>query len=631
MPSTTLAKAAEPVRASGLPGGSRDLREKRRFILCLLLVLATLAVYNGAAHNGFTNFDDNIYITNNPHIRGGLTWETVSWAFTSRDAANWHPVTWLSHALDYQLFKLNPAGYHYVNVLFHAANVVLLFLLLEIATGATWPSLMVAALFALHPINVESVAWVAERKNVLSMFFFLLTLHAYQRYVRKMSIGRYLPVAGLFALGLMAKPEVITLPFVLLLWDYWPLRRMGKAVAGAGNSELEKRSFSFLVLEKVPLFLLCIGSAVITLVAQESGHAVHGLSAAMRLGNAVVAYVRYLGKALWPSRLAVLYPHPGRLLPAWEVVASTVLLVTVTLLVLRWREHRYLPVGWFWFLGTLVPVIGLVQVGVQAMADRYAYLSFIGLFLCVAWGVADLAQRWKIPAPWLVAPALAILAVLGMLTYRQIGYWHDSETLWRHALAVTEKNYTAHDSLARVLAEENRTDDAIAEYKAAGALATYPSSEMVSIALYELAHGRVQDSIEQLKQAVDTAQDDASRAKALAVLGSAFMQRDDVAHARMAFSDALRQDPDNPIALVGSGLLAERDGDNALAVSEISRAVKNQPSDVAYLLLAQALRRAGNISAAADAETQAEHISGDISQARRSAATILDTSGLPND
>ncbi|HTU40878.1 MAG TPA: hypothetical protein VMF10_04165, partial [Candidatus Aquilonibacter sp.] len=195
MPSTTLAKAAEPVRASGLPGGSRDLREKRRFILCLLLVLATLAVYNGAAHNGFTNFDDNIYITNNPHIRGGLTWETVSWAFTSRDAANWHPVTWLSHALDYQLFKLNPAGYHYVNVLFHAANVVLLFLLLEIATGATWPSLMVAALFALHPINVESVAWVAERKNVLSMFFFLLTLHAYQRYVRKMSIGRYLPVA----------------------------------------------------------------------------------------------------------------------------------------------------------------------------------------------------------------------------------------------------------------------------------------------------------------------------------------------------------------------------------------------------------------------------------------------------
>ena len=631
MPSTTLAKAAEPVRASGLPGGSRDLREKRRFILCLLLVLGTLAVYNGAAHNGFTNFDDNIYITNNPHIRGGLTWETVSWAFTSRDAANWHPVTWLSHALDYQLFKLNPAGYHYVNVLFHAANVVLLFLLLEIATGATWPSLMVAALFALHPINVESVAWVAERKNVLSMFFFLLTLHAYQHYVRKMSIGRYLPVAGLFALGLMAKPEVITLPFVLLLWDYWPLRRMGKVVAGARNSELEKRSFSFLVLEKVPLFLLCIGSAVITLVAQESGHAVHGLSAAMRLGNAVVAYVRYLGKALWPSRLAVLYPHPGRLLPAWEVVASTVLLVTVTLLVLRWREHRYLPVGWFWFLGTLVPVIGLVQVGVQAMADRYAYLSFIGLFLCMAWGVADLAQRWKIPVPWLVAPALAILAVLGMLTYRQIGYWHDSETLWRHALAVTEKNYTAHDSLARVLAEENRTDDAIAEYKAAGALATYPSSEMVSIALYELAHGRVQDSIEQLKQAVDTAQDDASRAKALAVLGSAFMQRDDVAHARMAFSDALRQDPDNPIALVGSGLLAERDGDNALAVSEISRAVKNQPSDVAYLLLAQALRRAGNISAAADAETQAEHISGDISQARRSAATILDTSGLPND
>lgn len=600
-------------------------------ILCLLLVLATLAVYNAAAHNGFTNFDDNTYITDNPHIRGGLTWETVAWAFTSRDAANWHPITWLSHALDYQLFKLNPAGYHYVNVLFHAANVVLLFLLLEIATGATWPSLMVAALFALHPINVESVAWVAERKNVLSMFFFLLTLHAYQRYVRKVSVGRYLPVAGLFALALMAKPEVITLPFVLLLWDYWPLRRLRKSVTVARRSDLGERPFSFLVLEKVPLFLLCIGSAVITLVAQEAGHAVRGLSMTMRLGNAVVAYVRYLGKAFWPSRLAVLYPHPGRLLPAWEVVASTVLLVTLTLLVLRWREHRYLPVGWFWFLGTLVPVIGLVQVGVQAMADRYAYLSFIGLFICVAWGAVDLAQRWKISEPWLVAPALAILAALGMLTYRQIGYWHDSETLWRHALAVTEKNYTAHDSLARVLANENRTDDAIAEYKAAGALATYPSSETVSIALYELAHGRVQDSIAQLKQAVDTAQDNASRAKALAVLGSAFMQSDDVAHARMAYSDALQQNPDNPVALVGSGLLAERDADNALAVSEISRAVKMQPSDVAYLLLAHTLRKAGNISAAADAEMQAEHISRDISQARRSAAMILDTSGIPND
>jgi protein O-mannosyl-transferase len=612
----------------------RDHRWRRHTILCLLLVLVTVAVYNRVAHNGFTNFDDTVYLTDNTHIRGGLTWDTVRWAFTTHEAANWHPITWLAHALDYQLFKLNPAGHHYVSVLFHAANAVLLFLLLEIATGCTWPSLMVAALFALHPVNVESVAWAAERKNVLSMFFFLLTLHAYHRYVRKVSIARYLPVAVLFALGLMAKPEVITLPFVLLLWDYWPLQRMRAPCTMKGGAdfepppELEQQPFLTLVLEKVPLFALCAGSAVITLIAQRGGHAIRGASARVRFGNAVVAYVRYLGKAFWPERLAVLYPHLGRLLPTWEILASTFGLIAVTVLVLRWRDHRYLPVGWFWFLGTLVPVIGLVQVGVQAMADRYAYLSFIGLFICFAWGVADLAQRGRISSPWLAAPAFLVLATLGTLTYRQIGYWHDSETLWRHALSVTDKNYTAHDGLAGVLAQKNRPDDAIAEYKAAGALHAYPSSEMVSIALYELAHGRVQEAIAQLQQAVGAAPDQPSRANALAVLGSAFMQSDDVAHARMAYSDALQQNADNPIALVGAGLLAERDGDDALAVAEISRAMHKEPTDVGYLLLAQALRHAGRLSAAAHAEMQAEGISHNISEARRSATNILDASGI---
>jgi len=369
---------------------------------------------------------------------------------------------------------------------------------------------------------------------------------------------------------------------------------------------------------------------VITLMAQEGGHAVRGASARVRFGNAAVAYARYLGKAFWPDRLAVLYPHLGRLLPTWEIVASTLLLIALTVLVLRCGRRRYLLVGWLWFLGTLVPVIGLVQVGVQAMADRYAYISFIGLFICIAWGVADLA-RWKRISPaWLAAAALAILAVFGMLTYHQVGYWHDSETLWEHALAVTQRNYTAHDGLARVLAKENRADDAIAEYKAAGALHAYPSYEMVSIALYELAHGRVQDAIDQLEQAVDAADNNTERANALAVLGSAFTQRGDIAHARMAFSDALQQNPDNPIALVGTGLLAQRDGDNALAVADISRAMKKEPTDVGYLLLAQSLRHAGDLAAAANAEEQAKHISHDISQARRSAANILDVNGIPN-
>ncbi len=622
--------------ASPVPDRFRDFREKRSTILCLLLVLVTLAFYSPVVHNGFTNFDDNGYVTENPHLREGFTWSMLKWAFTSRDDANWHPLTWFSHALDYRLFKLNPVGTHYVNLLFHAANVVLLFLLLEIATGSTWPSLMVAAWFALHPINVESVAWAAERKNVLSMFFFLLTLHAYRRYVRKSSagkasIGRYALVAVLFALGLMAKPEIITLPFVLLLWDYWPLQRMGQRSSdGRWTSDVEPRSFTFLVLEKVPLLLLSAGSAVITMIAQKGGHAIRAASNWVRFGNALVAYVRYLGKLFWPTRLAVLYPHLGRFLPPWQIIASAAILLALTVLALRSRR-RYLVVGWFWFLGTLVPVIGLVQVGVQAMADRYAYLSFIGIFICLAWGVADAAGERKISPVWLAVPAVVILTTLGMLTRRQIGYWYDGETLWKHALSVTDDNYTAHDGLAQVLAKEGRVDDAIAQYRAAEALGAYHSSEMVSIAIFELAHGRVQDAIEQLQKAVDAADDNASRANALGCLGSAFMQADDIARARISYGAALEQNPDNPIALVGAGLLAERDGDNASAVAQISRAMKVEPTDVGYLLLAQALGRAGEVAEAGNAQVQAERISHDISQARRSAAQILDTDGIPND
>ncbi len=402
-------------------------QEKRSTVLCLLLFLVTLAFYNPVVHNGFTNLDDDIYIVHNPHVSAGLTWGTVKWAFTSYDAANWHPLTWLSHALDCQLFKMNPVGSHYVNVLLHAVNAILLFLLLEGVTGSAWPSLMVAALFALHPVNVESVAWAAERKNVLSMLFFLLALHAYGWYVRRGSVRRYAVVAALFALGLMAKSEIITLPFVLLLWDYWPLQRMGggAAVLSSQFSGLRERptedlpiavtvaplprSFSYLFLEKVPLLLLSVGSAVITVLAQSNGHAVRAASQRVRFGNAAVAYVRYLGKAFWPTRLASMYPHLGHFLPTWQIVASAGGLLLLTALVLRWRSRRYLVTGWFWFLGTLVPVLGIVQVGVQAMADRYAYLPYIGLFVCVVWGIAEMAGERRIPAVWLTVPALLVL------------------------------------------------------------------------------------------------------------------------------------------------------------------------------------------------------------------------------
>src|SRR6202453_2310841 len=503
MTSGTTATAMQATKEPTLPAEPRIAGRRRSTLLRLLLVLLTLAFYNPILRNGFTNLDDEVYVLHNTHVRAGLTWDTLKYAFTSFDAGNWHPLTWLSHALDCQLFKLNPAGHHSVNVLIHGGSAILLFLLLESATGLTWPSLMVAALFALHPVNVESVAWAAERKNVLSMLFFLLAMNAYGWYVRRQSIGRYGAVVVLFALGLMAKPEIITLPFVLLLWDYWPLRRMDR---GPGTGDLITGevgpSFLFLVMEKAPLFLLSAASAVVTYLAQRNGETMRKLAAPWRLGNAVVACVRYIGKAFWPTRLAVLYPHPGHSLPVWQIVASAIGLVAVTALFVHWRNRRYLLVGWLWFLGTLVPVIGIVQVGVQAMADRYAYLPYIGLFVCVVWGVAEIARERKVPAAAVIVSAILVLASLRVVSRRQIGYWHDSESLWRHTLSVTsDQNYIAHDGLAKALALEGRSDDAIAEFKKAEMLNGYSPLVMTQIGAYEQAQGHPQDAIEEYGRA----------------------------------------------------------------------------------------------------------------------------------
>jgi protein O-mannosyl-transferase len=602
---------------------------KRSTVLSLLLVLLTLAFYNPVIHNGFTNFDDNGYITDNAHVRAGLTWDTVKWAFTTRDCANWHPLTWLSHALDYQFFKLNPAGHHYVSVLLHAGNAILLFLLLASATGLTWPSFMVAALFALHPMNVESIAWAAERKNVLSMLFFLLTLHAYGWYVRRVSVRRYAVVAALFALGLMAKPEIITLPFVLLLWDYWPLRRLYSQRSTEDlPSALVPRSFSFLFLEKAPLLLLSAGSAVITLIAQRAGHTLRDAPAWVRFGNAAVAYVRYIGKAFWPVRLAVPYPHPGRLLPVWEILASTAVLLLFTGLVLRWRDRRYLVLGWFWFLGTLVPVIGLIQVSTQAMADRYAYLPYIGLFVCLIWGAMDIARERRISALWLSVPAVLILFTLGMVSRHQIAYWHDSESLWRHTLSVTQRNYSAHDALGHYLEDQGRVEEAIVEFNAAENLDSYAAAEMVRFGFYEQAHGHVPEAIEQYQRALDVSPDGKSRATALSLLGSAYLLNGDFPRAKMSYAYAVQQDPDRSAALFGSGLLAERDGDYPAAIERISHAVKIEPTDVGYLLLEQVLRRSGRVAEADDASAQAQRISHNPAQARQIEAQILTSAGL---
>jgi tetratricopeptide (TPR) repeat protein len=451
----TLAKTRAQIRKRPnrkAPSGAEAFLQGRylKTVLGMLLAAVTIAVYIPVTRHSFIVLDDRDYVTANFHIRGGLSWNAIKWAFTSTVAANWHPLTWLSHALDYQLFALNPAGHHWDSVLIHALNAVVLFLLLAWGTKRVGPSLLVAALFALHPINVESVAWVAERKNVLSTLFFFAAIAAYVWYAQKPDWRRYLLVVALFAAGLMAKPMVITLPFVLLLLDYWPLGR----IAGSPPSVLgvPQLAGSRLMLEKIPLLFLSAASAWITLKAQRTGFAVrtlHQFPLAVRIENAVVAYGLYLWKTLWPARLA-LYPHRGITVPAWQWVLSALVLISVTVLVVSFRNKRYLPVGWFWFLGTLIPVIGLVQVGEASMADRYAYIPLIGIFVIIAWGLADLAEARAVPTVWRVIPASCALLALGIVTDRQMSYWDSDYDLWSHTLAVAENPF-AHDAMGSAL------------------------------------------------------------------------------------------------------------------------------------------------------------------------------------
>jgi protein O-mannosyl-transferase len=598
-------------------------------LVCLLLTIAVLISYNPVTNNRFLRYDDDRYISENPQVKSGVTWATVKWAFTTYAVANWHPLTWLSHALDCELFGLKPAGHHYMSVLLHAITTVLLFLLLQSATGFRGRSLMVAALFALHPINVESVAWVAERKNVLSMLFFLLALYAYEWYARRPGLGRYAAVASCFALALLSKPQVITFPFLLLLWDYWPLCRVGGsdsfAASERGQNLLGWRS-AWLVLEKLPLLLLSAASAVVTMKAQQAGGAVKNFSeysVLLRLETAVISYVRYLGKAFWPSKLVALYPHPEKLYPAWQAGAAAFLLILVTAWVLHRREQRYLLVGWFWFLGTLVPMIGLVQVGVQAMADRYAYLPFIGLFLMVTWLVGDWAAARKIPIKVLAVPAVACLFTLGMLSHRQVSYWHDTESFWLRTLSLTHGNYVAEANLGEFLYSQGRSDEAAAHFHAA--LAIRPEGQMANLNLgaYEDRRGNLAAAIEHYQMVIDHAGDIGMRSTAWGSLGFVYRQMGQSTKAEQCFETAVQLAPERTRAMIGLGLVAQDKGDLAEAVRWYSRAVALQPGDVASLLLAQALQHDGHAGDAQAIYQRLARSSPNLGEAEEEAEQLL--------
>jgi tetratricopeptide (TPR) repeat protein len=605
------------------------------WILSLVLAAATVTLYYPVRHHPFVNYDDDAYVTENAHVQSGLNWNTVKWAFTTYEFVNWHPLTWISHALDYQMFQLDAGGHHESSVALHALNSLLLFWVLLRATGSPGSSLVVAALFALHPINVESVAWISERKNLLSTLFFLLALGAYRWYARGPHVTRYAAVAALFALGLMAKPQVITFPFVLLLWDYWPLQRMfaDRTEAPSENpAAIPAKSFSWLILEKLPLFAICMASAAITLRAERTGGTLSGIyfhPFSLRLQNAILSYVRYVASAFWPSSLALYYPYPSAdSLMRWQVIAASAFLVAVTALVVAGRRRRYLLVGWLWFLGTLVPMIGLRQVGIQAMADRYAYLSFIGLFIMVCCGVLGWARQRHISSAALAAISAVVLVALAVMTHRQLAYWDNNVKLWSHAVAVTRGNYMAEDHLGGALLANGQMELAMPHFYRAVAINPDDPDSNLNIGAYEQQQRNFPQSIAHYTQVISATQDSAVlnavvRAKAFDNMGYLYRELGDLPHARESFEGAVASNPQSAKAWIGLGLVDQKSGDLGAAIQAYSQAMKLQPSDWGYLLLARALEQGGDNPAALSAIRQAQGLTHNLENAQRSADRLL--------
>jgi tetratricopeptide (TPR) repeat protein len=479
--------------------------EKKWLVLvCVALSVITFAAFKQVRHNEFLSYDDDVYVTRNQTVQAGLTFEGIKWAFTSFDESNWHPLTWLSHMLDCQLFDLKPEYHHLTNLLLHIINTVLLFIVLNAMTSAMWRSAFVAALFAVHPLHVESVAWVAERKDVLSTLFWLLTMAAYFRYVENPKISRYALTIVFFALGLMAKPMLVTLPFVLLLLDYWPLNRL-KNISLA--DAFSRQTFYRLVREKIPFFGLSIISGVITFVAQRSGGSVVALAKLplhFRLANAVLSYLKYIEKTFWPKDLIIFYPfNRAELTAAWVLLPLLFLLVASIRVIKLAPNHRYLPVGWFWFLGTLVPVLGVVQVGSQALADRYTYVPLIGLFIVVTWGCADISAKLPYRKFILSGVALVIISVMTIRTAIQVRCWQNSVSLFENATRLNENSAALHDNFATALAQQGKYDEAVEHYRIAIRLLAEPDSEI----LYNLACtynnlGRYTEAIDTFRQAI---------------------------------------------------------------------------------------------------------------------------------
>lgn len=484
------------------------------FIYAMLIVV-TFAIFWQVQSFEFTNYDDDRYVSENYHILTGLKWDNIIWVFTSEHSESWHPLTGLSHMLDCQLFGLDAGRHHLVNLLFHTANALLLFTVFRKMTGALWQSAFVATLFAVHPLHVESVAWVSERKDVLSTFFWFLTMAAYFHYVKNPKTSRYILTLVLFALGLMAKPMPVTLPFVLLLLDYWPFERF------------ERKNWHHLILEKIPFFILSTISSVITFLVQKNAGTVGGIELfplTSRVANAIISYAKYIEKMICPIDLAAYYPYNDKF-PVPMVFTVAVILITITFIVIRLgKKYKYLPIGWFWYLGTLVPVIGLVQVGDQAMADRYTYIPLTGLFIIITWVASDTLTKWKCRKIILSLFSLVIIPILSVCTWFQVGYWRDSESLYEHALQMTSENYRIYYNLGLALTKKQKFDKATVMFQRAIQLKpdSYQGYSNLGVVYTQL--GRWTEAIEVFKQAIKLKPD---YAKGHYNLGLAYLSVDD--------------------------------------------------------------------------------------------------------
>ena len=584
-------------------------------IICFLLITANLIIFVQIKNHTFCNLDDPVYVTQNLHIQSGLTLKNINWAFTTTYAYFWHPLTWLSLMMDYGFYGLNPAGYHIMNLVFHMASTILLFLIFRRMTNTIWQSALVAMLFAIHPLHVESVVWVAERKDVLSTFFWMLTMGAYVIYSERPGLGRYVLIMVFFTLGLMAKPMLVTLPFVLLLLDYWPLKRLKlyktmpepeEAKAKCIDNKLKKQkkhdklrnkvkqeqqdvstrkvdkrvTIGYLIKEKVPLFILAFLFTGVAIYAQQVGSAEstnQGYPLQLRIANALISYMLYIFKMLWPVNLTVFYPFPGAI-PLWQSFGSALIIIIATLFIVRASMLKpYLAVGWFWYIGTLVPVIGIMQVGNHAMADRYTYIPLIGMFVLIIWGISDLAKMWRFSSSLLSGFSVMVVTALIIISWKQAALWQNDIILYEHALKVTSGNYLAHNNLGAALYELGKNEEALFHHEEAlrinpasfqahfnmanilafqgkRAEAIYRYEEAIKLNRnYLKAHrnlgtalaldGRFKEAIEHYKKAIEI---DGSDPTTFYNLGMAFAANEQADEAINQFKEALNIKPDFP-------------------------------------------------------------------------------------